>query len=343
MWIRADDGAEGFGFTVGSRFKGGAWIIAEALEQGLTPLLVGRDAQQITALWESMYFQTLLIGQRGAVMRAMSAVDVALWDLQARIAGLPLSALLGQLRTEVPAYASGGYYYTDGDFNDELRHMEQEIGRAIDLGFRHAKIKVGRLPLHQDLQRCHLVIDMLPGPGSLAIDANHAWRSSAEALTALRPFDELGLLWIEEPLLPEQTAGYARLSRKLTTPLATGEIDGGRAAFRTLVEGRCVEVLQADATVVGGITEWLRIAGMASCYDIALAPHWVPDIHVHLGAAIPAVSFLEYFHPSVGVFNFDMLLAERLQVSDGKVRIPDGPGHGIRLDGDAVRKFTVTK
>ena len=173
----------------------------------------------------------------------------------------------------------------------------------------------------------------------VAVDANHAWRDSASALNDLRHIDSLGLWWIEEPLLPDQLEPAARLAAKLTTPLATGEIEAGRWAFRAIVDARAATILQTDATVAGGISEWLKIAGMAAAHDIALAPHWVPYIHVHLGAASASVLSLEYFHDSTGVLGFDKLLARRLDFVDGSILVPPGPGHGIELDMDAVRHY----
>ena len=175
----------------------------------------------------------------------------------------------------------------------------------------------------------------------VAVDANHAWRDYPSAINDLRHLDELGLWWIEEPVLPDHLTASARLADALTTPIATGEIEAGRWAFQQIVDMGAADILQADATVVGGISEWLKIAHMAACRAIPLAPHWVADIHVHVGAAAPNVMALEYFHSGVGVLNFEQLLAERLQFENGEIVVPDRPGHGIMLDLDAVNHYKV--
>jgi D-arabinonate dehydratase len=142
-------------------------------------------------------------------------------------------------------------------------------------------------------------------------------------------------------VLPDQLVASARIAESLLTPIATGEIEAGRWAFQQIVDMGAADILQADVTVVGGISEWLKIAHMAACRDIPLAPHWVADIHVHVGAATPNVMALEYFHPGVGVLNFDQLLADKLEFEDGEIVVPERPGHGIRLDLDKVNYYKL--
>ena len=340
VWIRTADGGTGFGFTVGSRFRGGAAVIRSAIVEALSPVLLGRDPSEIERLWEEMAFETLLLGGRGAVTRGLSAVDIALWDLLARRAGLPLCDLLGRYRLRVPAYASGGYYYHD-DQDRDLEHLEEEVRRHVDLGFRAVKIKIGRLPIGDDLRRVERVLEVVGPEVKVAVDANHAWPDAAAAIRDLRRLDGLGLWWIEEPVLPDRVKASARIAAALTTPVATGEIEAGLASFQRLIDTGAAAILQPDATVVGGITEWVKIAHASEAQDIRLAPHWVPDIHVHLGAAAPNVEALEYFHSGVGVLNFEGLLEETLRFDKGDLLVPRRPGHGIRLDQDAIDRFEV--
>jgi L-alanine-DL-glutamate epimerase-like enolase superfamily enzyme len=338
-WVRTEGGAEGMGFTVGSRFPGGAYVLRSVVDEVLRPVLVGRDPLEIERLWEEMYFRGLLLGTRGALMRAISAVDIALWDLLGKVSGQRLCDLLGRYREAVPAYASGGYYYHVDDPERDRAALAEEIAHHRSLGFRDVKIKIGRLPWRLELLRVEAALEAAGPEMRVAVDANHAWRDSASAVNDLRHIDGLGLWWIEEPLLPDQLEPAARLAEKLVTPLATGEIEAGRWAFRAIVDSGAATILQADATVAGGISEWLKIAGMAASHDVALAPHWVPYVHVHLGAASPSVLSVEYFHASTGVLGFDDLLARRLEFRDGAILVPPGPGHGIELDLDAVRHY----
>lgn len=340
VWIETDTGETGFGFTVGSRFEHGGRFIKSAVDDLLAPILTGRDTAEIERLWEDMAFQTLLLGRRGAVMRAVSAVDIALWDLLATSVGKPLCDLFGRYRSRVPAYASGGYYYSD-DLATDLATLEEEVRRHVELGFRAVKIKIGRLSAARDRERVVRVLDAVGPDVRVAVDANHAWRDAPSAINDLRHLDDLGLWWIEEPVLPDQLTASAKIADALITPIATGEIEAGRWAFQHIVDSGAASILQADVTVVGGISEWWKIAHMAACRDIPLAPHWVPDIHVHVGAASPSVLALEYFHAGVGVLNFDELLAEKLVFEDGDLIVPDRPGHGICLDLDAVKHYQI--
>jgi L-alanine-DL-glutamate epimerase-like enolase superfamily enzyme len=341
VWIESANGCEGMGFTVGSRFDHGGSFIKSAVTDLLAPIVVGRETAEIERIWEEMSFQTLLLGRRGAVMRAMSAIDIALWDLLAKSAGRPLCDLFGRYRSRVPAYASGGYYYSD-DLDEDRGLLRDEVLRHVELGFEAVKIKIGRLAPARDRDRVALVLDTVGPDVRVAVDANHSWRDAASAVRDLRHLDDLGLWWIEEPVLPDQIPASARIAEKLATPIATGEIEAGRWAFQHLVDARAADILQVDATVVGGISEWWKVAHMAACRDIPLAPHWVPDIHVHLAAAAPNVLALEYFHPGVGVLNFDELVTQPLEFEDGALVVPNRPGHGFELDPEALRRYEVT-
>src|SRR5262249_30479614 len=152
----------------------------------------------IERVWEDMAFQTLLLGRRGAVMRAMSAIDIALWDLLGRSTGRPLCDLFGRYRSRVPAYASGGYYYSD-DVDAHRARLKEEVLEHVALGFEAVKIKIGRLPARRDRDRVELVLDAVGPDVRVAVDANHSWRDAVSALQDLRPLDDHGLWWIEEP------------------------------------------------------------------------------------------------------------------------------------------------
>jgi L-alanine-DL-glutamate epimerase-like enolase superfamily enzyme len=340
VWVETADGREGFGFTLGSRFDNGGKFIKSAVTDLLAPIVVGREAVEIERIWEDMNFETLLVGRQGAVMRAISAADIALWDLLAKSLERPLCDLFGRYRSRVPAYASGGYYYSD-DFDADLANLEEEVLRHVELGFQAVKMKIGRLAPRRDRERVVRVLEAVGPDVRVAVDANHAWRDAVSAVNDLRHVDDLGLWWIEEPVLPDQLAASARIAETLVTPIATGEIEAGRWAFQQLVDCGAADILQADVTVVGGVSEWRKIAHMAACRDVPLAPHWVPDIHVHLGAASSNVLALEYFHEGVGVLNFHQLVAEQLRYEDGHLLVPDRPGHGITLDPEAVKRYEV--
>ena len=278
-------------------------------------------------------------------MRAISAVDIALWDLSAKRAGLPLAVLLGGSAMPVAAYASGGYYRPETrSYSDAVT---QEIAGNLEGGFTDHKIKVGGLPVAEDAVRVAAAVTAMEGRGRLALDANNAYRTVAEAESALRAFEEaagdMGLWWFEEPLSPDDVRGHARLRDRSRTPIATGEIAASRWEFRDLIEHGAADILQPDAGVLGGITEFLRVAAAAATFALPLAPHWHANLHAHLSAAVTNCLTIEYFAPEKDIYNFELLITPdtRLAAADGRVLVPERPGIGFEFQDDAVRRFAV--
>jgi L-alanine-DL-glutamate epimerase-like enolase superfamily enzyme len=323
--IRAGD-AEGTGYCYAG--TSGGTVVREAIRSDLAAVLVGGDAEDIAGLWDRMYAETLLSGRRGAVLRAMSAIDVALWDLLARRCGLPLAVVLGGGRGPVAAYASGGYYRPE-DGVTAAEQVAAEIQDNQALGFADHKIKVGGLAPGLDADRVAAAAGVIGRGGRLALDANNAYRTVKETMRAMRMFqdaaDTTELWWIEEPLMPDDIAGHAELARRLETPVATADI------------------LQPDAGVLGGVSEWMRTARTAESFGIPVAPHWHANLHVHLAAAAPNCVAVEHFALEKDIYNFEALITPetRTEVRDGKLIVPDRPGLGIEFDPAQVQKFTV--
>ncbi len=322
-------------------------LLAEAVKTVLQPVLQGQPADDITGLWQRMYQETLLIGRRGALLRAISAVDTALWDLRAKMCQVPLATLLGGSVTRcLPAYASGGYYRAEDGPYDQA--VAQEIAANREAGFTDHKIKVGGLPVKQDTIRVAAAINAMQGQGRLALDANNAYRSVDEALVAARAFErvagESGLWWFEEPLSPENIAGHGELARILETPVATGEIHQTRWEFAHLIQQHAADLLQPDVGVLGGVSEWLRVAHAAEAFDLQIAPHWHANLHAHLAAAVSNVLTIEHFDLGKDIYNFERLITEetRLQVGDGAVHLSARAGIGIEFDETAVREHELT-
>lgn len=340
---RADTSATGIGYVY-TGTSGGA-LVAGAITDILRPVLVGRSADDIVGVWDATYQETLLHGRRGAVLRAISAVDIGLWDLAAKRAGVPLAVMLGGDVRAVPAYASGGYYVPDaGSWTSAVR---DEISANVAAGFSDHKIKVGGLDVKQDAERVAAAVDAMQGEGRLALDANNAYRSVVEAERAVRAFEEaagdLGLWWFEEPFSPDDMAGHARLRERIRTPVATGEIAATRWEFRDLIAAGAADVLQPDAGVLGGVTEYLRVAAAASTFGLPVAPHWHANLHAHLAAATTNCLTVEHFALDKDIYNFELLVSEdsRLQVADGKAKLTDRPGLGFELDEEAVNRFAI--
>jgi len=346
LTVETDDSAE---VGVGYAYAGtaGGPLLAQAVHELLEPLLKGADSADITALWERMYQDTLLAGRRGVLLRAISAVDVALWDLAAKRHGAPLAQLLGGSVGTVPAYASGGYYRPDD--GTWLEAVVREIDFNKSLGFRDHKIKVGGLHPEEDAKRVRAAIEAIGGDGRLALDANNAYQSVAEATRAIRLFEraagDSGLWWVEEPLTPDSILGHAQLASRVETPIATGEIAQTRWEFRELLERRAADVLQPDAGVLGGVTEWMRVAHAAETFGVPVAPHWHANLHVHLAAAVTNCIAIEHFALDKDIYNFEALLTEetRLAFADGVLQVPQRPGLGIEFDAEAVSRYELTQ
>ncbi|MCR6488698.1 mandelate racemase/muconate lactonizing enzyme family protein [Amycolatopsis sp. OK19-0408] len=343
--VTDSDGRTGLGYTYAG--TAGGPLTRGCVDELLAPGYLGADADDIVGLWSRAYQETLLAGRRGAVLRALSALDIAVWDLKAQRARQPLAVLLGGSTEPLPAYASGGYYRDgDGDWADAVT---AEIAFNRGQGFTDHKIKVGGLSVAEDARRVAAAVEAIDGTGRLALDANNAYRSVAEARAAIAAFEraagDAGVWWFEEPLAPDAIAGHAELARHTATPVATGEIHQTRWEFRGLLEAGAAAIVQADAGVAGGVTEWLRIAHTADSFGVPMAPHWHHNLHTHLCAAIANTLVVEYFAAEKGIYNFETLLTEdtRLRYADGHVLVPDRPGLGIDLDEAAVTRHELPR
>ncbi len=338
--------SDGVGLGYAYAGTNGGRLLAQAVNELLQPVLHNASSDDIHGLWERMYQETLLAGRRGTLLRAISAVDIALWDLRAKLCGVPLATLLGGSTTRpVPAYASGGYYRPDDGPYDRAVAVEIEANQQA--GFTDHKIKVGGLPLEQDVVRVASACEVIGGQGRLALDANNVYRSVTEALRAARAFEraagEQGLWWFEEPLSPDDIAGHAELAGMLETPVATGEIHQTRWEFAQLIERHAADLLQPDVGVLGGVSEWLRVAHAADTFGFQIAPHWHANLHAHLAAAVPNALAVEHFDLDKDIYNFERLVTEdtRLRVRDGAVHLTERAGIGVEFDETVVKTYEL--
>jgi len=332
--IRSVDGVEGIGFCyVGSR--AGA-IVKTAVEQLLGPLLIGKESRQTEGLWQTMYQEALLQGRSGAVMRGISILDTALWDLNARSVGLPLHDYLGSMHRErVIAYASGGYYL-EGKTPAKLGH---EVAGYVAQGFKAVKIKTGRLSPAEEEARIAAARDAIGPDVYLMLDANNAWSDLPTALEYMRRFEAYDPYWIEEPFSPDAIDLHARLASRTSVTVATGEIEVGRWRFRELIDAGGAEILQTDAAVCGGISEWRKIAAHADACGVTVSPHWFHDLHAPLVAATPNARFVEFFLDDQ-VLNFRRLIDNQLEFQKGYVMLRQSPGLGFGFYEAAVKKYS---
>lgn len=334
--IETDAGAHGVGFCyVGNR---AGRLFSVAVSELLAPVVLGRDTTEVEALWTEMYQEALLQGRAGTVMRAISAIDIALWDANARIAGLPLYRYLGASRqARVPAYASGGYFL-DGKTPAML--ADECAGFVAD-GFSAVKIKVGKYadPGREE-ERVAAVRDRIGTGILLMLDANNAWPDVATALPFIRRYEKHDPYFIEEPFSPDDIESHARLRDETSMLVATGEIEAGRWRFHELLERRAAHILQTDACVCGGISEFRRIAATAASYGVPLMPHWFHDLHAHLVASIPNGRFVEFF-PGSEVLNFRRLVSHQLEFAGGELLLTGRPGLGFDFREDEVGRHLL--
>jgi L-alanine-DL-glutamate epimerase-like enolase superfamily enzyme len=333
--VFAETGLDGVGYTYAGD-SGGLWL-QEGIEQLLAPRLRGTGVLAIEQSWDRIFGDLLLLGRRGALMRMLSAVEIAVWDLFAKNAGVPLRYLLGGTQDTVPAYASGGYYRA-GDPRDTLT---AEIERYRELGFTDFKLRFGRLPLREDLERVAAARRAL-GPGArLAVDANNAWYTLGEALKAVDALAQYDIWWVEEPFAPDDIANHVLLTDHSPIPIATGEIEATRWGFGELIDRRAADILQPDACVIGGVSEWWRVATLAAEDSIAVIPHWHANIHAQLAAATPNCPAVEYLALGEDIYNFEQLVANPLVVADGRILLDQTPGIGVEFDWEAVDWWAI--
>ncbi len=319
--IRTRDGFEGIGFGYSKR-AGGRGMFAHAKE--IADNLLGQDPNDIAKLWDKLMWAGASMGRMGMTAQSISPFDIALWDMKAKRAGLPLAKLLGAHRDSVQVYnTSAGFLHTPID--QVLKNVEAICARGIG----GIKLKVGQPELAKDIDRVGQVRKMLGAEFPLMVDANQQWDrpKAMRACRALEPFD---LTWIEEPLDAWDVEGHAALALSLDTPIATGEMLTSIAEHAQFIMAGSSDFVQPDAPRVGGITPFLQIMNLASFKGRKLAPHFAMEIHVHLSAAYPEEPWLEHFEWLEPMFN------ERLELKNGRMQVPDRPGLGFTLSEQAI-------
>jgi D-galactarolactone cycloisomerase len=334
--IRTDDGLTGWGECFGPAEPNRALI-----DSVFAPLIVGRDAGESIDIWEQLYNRNREWGRKGISIAAISGIEIALWDIAGKAAGLPIWKLLGGRRLDtVRSYASAFYY--DGDWAGDI---ESEAASLLELGYTDFKMKVGA-DLATDIERVHRVRAALGTGVGLAADANRGY-TTPEAKRFLREVESDDLWFFEEPVLPEDLSGYRELRDTTTVPIAGGESEFTRWGFRDLLQSRAVDIVQPDATACGGIRETLLIAGMASAHGIPTLPHvWGSSITIaaglHLISALPVVT------PSAGRLPVVVELDQApnpfrdglAHIETGPVvSMPTGPGLGIDIDIDFLNHY----
>lgn len=320
--VRDADGAEGTGYTYTVGRNGGA--VHDILHREIAQIVAGDDADRTECLWHRIWWALHYGGRGGPTVLALSAFDIALWDLKARRAGVPLWMLLGGHDPLVPCYAGG--IDLDLPLDALLRQTDENLAR----GFRAIKMKVGRPRLTEDVERLAAMRRHLGEDFPLMVDANMRWTVD-QAIRAARAFAPHAPEWLEEPISPDDVAGHARVGRDGGLPIAAGENLRSLWEFRALITCGGVTFPEPDVTNCGGVTAFMKVAHLAEAFGLPVTSHGAHDVTVHLLAAVSNRSFLEAHG-----FGLDRYIADPLVIRDGFAVAPDRPGHGITFDWAAL-------
>ncbi|MFJ7280206.1 enolase C-terminal domain-like protein [Kitasatospora sp. NPDC098663] len=323
------------GSTTGLGWTYGAPATAHVITGQLRDLVVGHAAFDVPAANEAMSRAMRNAGRPGLVAGAISAVDIALWDLKARLLALPLADLLGRARSEVPVYGSGGFT------TYEHRRLAEQLDGWAEQGLTQFKIKIGErwgAGERRDLERTEQARSLVGDDAELYVDANGAY-TRKQAVRVGRTLAGLGVSWFEEPVSSDDLTGLALVRDAVTADVAAGEYGYDLPYFARMAPA--VDCLQADATRCGGITVWLRTAALAQAHGLQLSGHCAPHVHTHAAAAIPNLRHLEWFHDHVRIE--DLLFQGALSPGGGSVRPGRGgrPGLGLTVRPEVARRFRV--
>ncbi len=309
----------GYSYTIGT----GGPSVMKLIEHTLGPALIGREAGMVERLWRELLFLTHATTVGAITAIAMAAIDTALWDLRCRKAGLPLHVMAGGAQDRVRLYTTEG-----GWLHLEAEQLVEDALRQKTAGFGGAKLKIGRA-VHEDVARIDAVRQAVGEGFEIFTDANQAFAVD-EAIRRARRYEELNIGWLEEPLPADDIDGHVRLSRSTSLPIAVGESLYSSLHFREYLQRGACSVVQVDVGRIGGITPWLKVAHLAECFNVAVCPHFLMEIHVALCAAVPNARWVEY------IPQLESLTTESITIENGYAIPSQEAGLGIAWDWAAI-------
>lgn len=326
--VTTDQGLEGIGLTY---HEVGGEATRELILRNMAPKLIGRDPLETEAIWQEFFHYLRGVGRKGLMYGALSAVDIALWDLKGKIVDLPLYRLLGGNRTKIPVYASGGWTsFSDDQLVDEMKGM-------VAQGYKAVKFKVGvegGTNPRRDVERVRKVREALGPTIDILVDANNCFDAATGVQLANR-IREYDIFLFEEPVFADDIPGLAKFKRGTDIPLGTGEHEYTKFGVRDLLLHDAVDIVQVDGARVGGYTEMLKAAALTQAWNVKFAPHAMENIHLNLAGAVPNTLFLER------LIMFEEITARTFRNApvpvDGFMEIPDLPGLGLELDMGFIR------
>jgi L-alanine-DL-glutamate epimerase-like enolase superfamily enzyme len=325
--IRDSDGEEGVGYTFTVARNGGA--VADILRREVPEVIDQQEADDTEAIWQRVWWALHYGGRGGPSVLALSAIDIAVWDLKARRAKLPLWRLLGGFDGRVPCYAGG--IDLDLSIDDLLKQTDENLAK----GFRAIKMKVGRAALGSDVARVKAMRHHLGEGFPLMADANMKW-TVEEAIKAAKAFQSYDLTWLEEPTIPDDIAGHQRIMAQGGIPIAAGENLRSLWEFKNYIVANAVSYPEPDVTNCGGVSSFMKIARLAEAFNLPVTSHGAHDVTVHLLAACPNRSYLEAHG-----FGLDRYIEHPLVLEQGMAIAAMRPGHGVSFDWKSLAQLSV--
>ena len=303
--------------------------VLQSMVESLAHLVVGQDPHDVERLWQRMWQEINFFGHKGITLFAVSALDVACWDLVGKAAGRPLYQLFGASRGAVKAYASGGLF-----LGSEIDDLVAEAREFLAQGFRAMKVRVGKARIEEDIERVAQVREAVGPEIDLMVDANQGL-SVEHAIRLGRQLEAFDLVWFEEPVPAYDLAGHAAVAAALDTPVASGETEYTSHGMRAMLEAKAADILMPDLQRIGGFSEFRKAAHLAAAYQVPVSPHVFSEQSLSLAGSLANVNYLEHMPW------FAALYRERMELADGMIRMPDGPGTGFTFDPAAIERFRI--
>lgn len=322
--IETDEGITGYGCS---------WAINFADSMGNA--IIGEDPLNNERLWKKIYVPKF-IGRKGDSAKTVSAIDIALWDIKAKVAKMPLYRLLGGAKEKIPYYIAGGYY-AEGK---GIKELQKEMEEYLSWGAKAVKMKVGALSPGEDAKRVQAVREVIGPDVKLMLDANCAYRFF-EAIEFSKRVEEYNPYWFEEPVDADDYDGYRKVAAKCLIPVAGGENEITRFGFRDLIATQAVSILNPDAACLGGVTEYMKVAGMADANGLVMSPHGQQQLHVHLDCAVPNATIAEFYPPQYDAKVYEAFQNPVIMNEDGTVSPSQEPGLGLDINREILAPYRI--
>jgi L-alanine-DL-glutamate epimerase-like enolase superfamily enzyme len=313
--------------------------MAKVAVEELSKILVG-ERIETRRLYEKMLDSQLVKCDRGGIaMRAVSAIDIALWDIMGKACNRPVCELMGKYRNEVPVYYSSGYYPQEWHTQKELLdYIEKEFASAYESGYRSFKMKIGGVAITNDVQRIATARKVIGSESDLMLDATSCYDADT-AIALAKKAEQYDITWLEDPVKLDDTRNCAYVAERVSMPIATGEQNHTMAQFVDLIDRKAARIIMADPCFCGGYTAFLDLAGLCAVYNMRITPHIAHDLHIQLALARPEVLNIEYIHTMF--LPVQKIMLNPVIIKNGVAQSPNIPGHGILLDEKAIDKYEL--